>query len=412
MKRKIIALTWLLLLVQCCYGWNHPHSCGDGSEENPPTSSPPSPSTPTSMSGSSSSGGSSSACDCSLNSPLVSASGSATEGATSDFAQQLYDRYQAGEEIDQLELKGVPEPVQARLEYYRQVFQDLPGLMQRAVLWDSGFVVTQDNQAVQVWTLGGSTMAGIAVAVSEFEATGCQTLSCTESSGDEVQYLTCSRGPVQMLSASKCVVEEFESDNSSNNGASGSSSIPDIRVVTNSGTTECGCEYTIYSIQTATSNEKSTTGECPAGDWTGSLVIPCYGNTSVPDSVKAQMTPPNGSDWVTGWIMEHGKSSTTSESSGKSSASATTESGKESGGGFSLWWLLLILLIILLLIIAAIVACKHCHRLSRFHSPPDNTTYIFVGGRMWAVEDESPSRGAGYWLRFANWCRKTFNFFE
>ncbi|KAG1697962.1 hypothetical protein DVH05_015446 [Phytophthora capsici] len=317
-----------------------------------------------------------------------------------------------------MQLKSVPAAVQARLENVSLEFQDLPGLMQRAVLWDSGFVVTQDNQAVQVWTLDGSTMADIAVTASEFEATGCQTLSCTESSGGEVQlYATCSQGPVQMLSASKCIVEEFESDISSNNGTmwstgGNSSSIPDIRVVTNSGTTECGCEYSIYSIQAAISNEPTTTGECPVGDWAASLSIPCYGYTSIPDSLKPQLTRPNGSDWVTDWILEYGESSTTSESSGQGSASATTESGKESGGSFSLWWLLLILLIVLLLIVAAIVACKHCHRLSRFRSPPDNTTYIFVGGRMWAVQDESPSRGAGYWLRFANWCRKTFNFFE
>ncbi|KAG2864717.1 hypothetical protein PC113_g4330 [Phytophthora cactorum] len=420
-----------------CHGLNHPNSCGDGSEEQPqvtptPAATPASSSTFSSGLGSRSStsslssssgggGGSSRACDCSVKPTLVSTSsveGSAS--ATSDIARQLYDRFQAGGEVDQLVLKAVPTAVQARLENLSLTFEDLPGLMQRAVLWDTGFAVTSDQLAVRLWTLDNRTMADIAVSVDEFESAGCKSVSCTASNGESVEmYSTCSQGPLQMLAASKCVVEMFESDESSNatmwSTRGNSSTTPDIRVVKTAGATECGCKYTVYSIQTANSDEQPTaTGECPVGEWSGSLVIPCYGNNSIPDSIAARITTPTVTDWVTDWIVGHGKPSTTSESSALSqgSASATTESGKGSDGGFSLWWLLLILSIIVLLIVATIVACRHCHRLSRFHSPPDNTTYIFVGGRMWAVEDESHGRGAGYWLRFANWCRKTFNFFE
>ncbi|EEY58518.1 protein kinase [Phytophthora infestans T30-4] len=263
-------------------------------------------------------------------------------------------------------------------------------------------------------------MADIAVSAEAFEEAGCDAVTCTASNGDNVEmYSSCSQGPAQMLAASKCVVEMFDSTESSNatlwSTSGNSSTVPDIRVAKSTGTAECGCGYTIYSIQTATSNEQATaTGVCPAGEWSGSLVIPCYGSDSIPESIAARVTPPKGTDWVTRWILEHGGPRRTTESFAPSqgSASATTESGRKNGGGFSLWWLLLILLIIALLIVATIVACRHCHRLSRFHTPLDNTTYIFVGGRMWAVEDESRSRRAGYWLRFANWCRKTFNFFE
>ncbi|KAG7382245.1 hypothetical protein PHYPSEUDO_005087 [Phytophthora pseudosyringae] len=445
--RKFGPVACFLLLVQFCHAWNDPNSCGDGSVEQPratstpaatPTASSTVPSAPGSESRSSSpTGGSSSGCDCSLKPTLVSSSEASSSFAASDVARQLYTRFQAGDEVDQMKLEAVPEAVQARLENVSLAFEDLPGLMQRAVLWDSGFAVTLDHRAVQLWTLDNRTMADIAVAADEFEAAGCEALSCTASNGGDVEmYATCSQGPAQMLAASKCVVEAFESDQSSTattlwSTGDNASTIQDIRAVKSAGTTACGCEYTVYSVQTATSDEQTTsTDECPDGEWSGSLAIPCYGNNSVPDSAKARMTTPKGTDWMTGWILEHGKPSTTSESSGSlsrgstsmisessgpskgSASSATTESGGGSGGGFSLWWLLLILLIILLLIIATIVACRHCHRLSRFNSPPDNTTYIFVGGRMWAVEDESHARGAGYWLRFANWCRKTFNFFE
>ncbi|ETP35092.1 hypothetical protein F442_16646 [Phytophthora nicotianae P10297] len=436
--RKLFTLVSLLVLVQFCYGWSHPNSCGDGSEDQPqanptPAATPASSATLLSESGSSSSSsspssspgsdGSSSACDCSLKPTLVSTSvgsGSSTSSAASDIARQLYDRFQAGDEVDQMLLNEIPSSVQARLENVSLTFEDLPGLMQRAVLWDTGFAVTSDQQAVQLWTLDNRSMADIAMSVDEFEASGCEAVSCTASNGESIEmYSTCSHGPVQMLAASKCVIETFESDESSNaamwstNG--NSSMIPDVRAVKNEGTAECDCVYTVYSIHTATAAEQTTiTDECPVGEWSGSLVIPCYGNDSVPESVATRITTPKGTDWVTRWILEHEKPSATSESSAPSqgSASATTESGKGSDSGFSLWWLLLILLIVLLLIVATIVACRHCHRLSRFHTPPDNTTYIFVGGRMWAVEDESHGRGAGYWLRFANWCRKTFNFFN
>ncbi|OWZ24210.1 Protein kinase [Phytophthora megakarya] len=335
-------------------------------------------------------------------------SDSSVVNGASDITQLLYDRYQAGEELDQLVLKAVPEAVETRLNNLSLKFEDLPGLMQRAVLWDTGFVVTSDNQAVQMWTLDDRAVADIAVSADEFEAAGCEALSCTPSNGSVVQmYSTCSKGPIQMLAASKCVVEAFASDGSSNatmwSTAGDSSLVRDIQVVKQAGRTECGCDYTIYSIHTTTSADQfSTTGECPVGDWSGSLVIPCYSNDSIPDSAKSRTTTPNGTEWVTRWIRGHGNSSTSGSSESHGSASATTEAAKDDGGGFSLWWLLLILLIILLLIIATIVACRHCHRLSRFTSPPDNTTYIFVGGRMWAVEEENNSRGAGYWFRFAN----------
>jgi hypothetical protein len=439
MKRArwpIKVLACFLLVVQFCHGWKSTSSCGEGTEETPhnrPTSpifqgSPTTPSTSTSTSTSrslSSSGSTdgSDSCECSSPATLVpiSSSADATSGSfedtASDIARQLYDRYNAGDQVERTTLNAVPEAVRTRLANLSLTFEDLPGLMQRAVLWDSGFAVSSNGSVLQVWTLHGRSMAEIAVSADEFNSTGCEAMSCTQENSEVAQYSTCRQGPVQMLAASTCIVEAFDSSENSNEtmwaAGSDSSSIPEIRVVRSSGTTSCGCEYTVYSIHTASLSEQdSATTECPPA---ASLTIPCYGNDSIPDSIKARATVPTGSDWVTGWILEHFRSSATSESSGSASQgspSTTTETGKEDGGGFSLWWLLLILLILLLLIIATIVACRHCHRLSRFNSPPDNTTYIFVGGRMWAVEDESHGRGAGYWLRFANWCRKTFNFFE
>ncbi|KAE9351314.1 hypothetical protein PF008_g6001 [Phytophthora fragariae] len=439
----VVALT--SLLVQNCSAWDNPSSCGGGS---PPTTSPawsssvessssgsqltPIPSSSASSS-SSSEDESASMCACSLPPTLVSATSvartSAAEGSssftfdgtTSDLAQQLHDRYAAGDEVDELALEAVPDAVQSRLHSLSTNFEELPGLLQRAVLWDSGFAVTSDDRAMQVWTLDNRTMADIAISVEKFNASGCEALTCFDSNGETARiYGACPHSPIDLLAVSKCVVEEFESYSNSERtvwSTGGSSAIvPDIRVLKNAGITSCGCNYTVYLIHTTPSVEDpSTSGECPVHQWSGSLVIPCYGNDTVPDSVRDRITTPKGSDWVTKWILEHGELVPASQSSAappRGSASTTTEVSGGGGGELSWWWLLIILLIVLLVIIATIAACRHCHRLSRFNSPPDNTTYVFVGGRMWAVEDESHGRGAAYWLRFANWCRKTFNFFD
>ncbi|KAE9242459.1 hypothetical protein PF004_g6595 [Phytophthora fragariae] len=123
-------------------------------------------------------------CACSLPPTLVSATSvartSAAEGSssftfdgtTSDLAQQLHDRYAAGDEVDELALEAVPDAVQSRLHSLSTNFEELPGLLQRAVLWDSGFAVTSDDRAMQVWTLDNRTMADIAISVEKFNASG------------------------------------------------------------------------------------------------------------------------------------------------------------------------------------------------------------------------------------------------
>ncbi|RLN90429.1 hypothetical protein BBJ28_00004523 [Nothophytophthora sp. Chile5] len=217
-------------------------------------------------------------CDCSLVSTLESASSISEsggsdvtgpfsfDGSTSDIAQQLYLRYQAGDEIDQLSLETVPEAVRARLDNTSVTFEDLPGLMQRAVVWDTGFVIAPDNRAVQVWTLGNRSMADISVSAEQFSSAGCVALSCTQTNDETAQiYANCSSGPAELLKASKCVVKSFESDHNSNEtlwSAGGDPTvIPDIRVAKNSGVNDCGCEYEVYAIHTLSASDEPGPGD-------------------------------------------------------------------------------------------------------------------------------------------------------
>lgn len=74
------------------------------------------------------------------------------DGTTSDIAQQLYWRMQAGDSLDPITLDRVPDAIADRLHRLHLDFnRDLPGLLQRAVLWDSGFVTSEGRTtALQV----------------------------------------------------------------------------------------------------------------------------------------------------------------------------------------------------------------------------------------------------------------------
>eukprot|EP00644_Phytophthora_capsici_P009416 jgi/Phyca11/533390/estExt2_fgenesh1_pg.C_PHYCAscaffold_130096 len=62
-------------------------------------------------------------------------------GSDSDIAKQLYIRYKAGDTDNQVQLTAVPSAVSNRLDSINVDFNSLPGLVQRAVLWDTGFAI-------------------------------------------------------------------------------------------------------------------------------------------------------------------------------------------------------------------------------------------------------------------------------
>ncbi|KAF4316840.1 hypothetical protein BBO99_00008039 [Phytophthora kernoviae] len=69
------------------------------------------------------------------------------DGSSSDLARQLFYRAKANDSVNQLELNEVPDTVQSRLDELHLDWNKLPGLAQRALLWDSGFGYTEDFTA-------------------------------------------------------------------------------------------------------------------------------------------------------------------------------------------------------------------------------------------------------------------------
>ncbi|KAG2838588.1 hypothetical protein PC118_g8578 [Phytophthora cactorum] len=142
----------------------------------------------------------------------------AFDGSNSDLARQLYLRAEAGGSRKQFTNLELPEAIQKRLDDNDLTWDGLPGIAQHALLWDSGFGVTLDNKVVQIWTLRGHSMTDLAVPLDQFNAVGCTEMNCTQpksDSGITIQSLSnlyCTGD--QMLTAARCVVQDFDESNS------------------------------------------------------------------------------------------------------------------------------------------------------------------------------------------------------
>ncbi|KAE9001054.1 hypothetical protein PR001_g18627 [Phytophthora rubi] len=230
------------------------------------------------------------------------------DGSNSDIAQQLYILHQAGDFADALELNSIPAFVTKRLDPLRISFDDLPGLVQRALIWDSGFAISPDNDPVQIWTMENYTMASISVPQEDIAEVNCTVLECPQPNGEPAyssQYCTGS----QILNVSRCVADTFE-----DSGASGflgvmwstggnANMTPHMRLRDHSWIEPTtGAAYELYAIHTVSNADDPTWNQCPANDGYSSLIIPCHKRSEFTDSEIAAMTKPVGSDWVTDWL--------------------------------------------------------------------------------------------------------------
>lgn len=101
-------------------------------------------------------------------------------GSDSDIAQQLYIRHKAGDTGDQVELTSVPTAVSGRLDAINVDFNSLPGLVQRAVLWDTGFAIAPGNIPVQIYPMHNRTMDNIAIPKWEVSGVDCTFTNCSQ----------------------------------------------------------------------------------------------------------------------------------------------------------------------------------------------------------------------------------------
>ncbi|KAL3660812.1 hypothetical protein V7S43_014214 [Phytophthora oleae] len=113
--------------------------------------------------------------------------------------------------IRQRKWSSTPSPLLCRnvSSHLNIAFQDLPGLVQRALLWDTGFAISPDNDAVQMWPMNKYSMADIAIPKADVANVDCTFLNCSQPNEVEAYYTQYCTG-YQILNASRCVVDLFE----------------------------------------------------------------------------------------------------------------------------------------------------------------------------------------------------------
>ncbi|GMF36500.1 unnamed protein product [Phytophthora fragariaefolia] len=246
----------------------------------------------------------------SLSSSLPSNSSFVFDGTNSDIAQQLYIRHKAGDSDDKVSLNSVPSAVTDRLDPLSIVFDDLPGLVQRAVLWDTGFAISPNNDAVQIWTMEDYSMAELAVPRAEVSGEGCTFKNCSQPNAVTAYYTLICSGE-QMLNVSRCVVDTFEDFAASSYMGSMWSvggdpdMAPQIRLRDHSWEDPVTKDsYSVYAIHTVSNADDPAWNVCPGGESYGALTVPCHRRDEFTDAEMADMSKPTGSAWVTTWLEE------------------------------------------------------------------------------------------------------------
>ncbi|KAE9001053.1 hypothetical protein PR003_g19571 [Phytophthora rubi] len=237
------------------------------------------------------------------------------DGTHSDIARQLFIRHQANDTRDRISLKFVPSALKTRLSTLNIDFDDLPGLVQRAVLWDTGFAIAPGNVPVQIWPMGGRTMANIAVKMHEVDGVDCDFTNCSQPNNVTAYYTRTCTG-YQMGNTSHCVADVFEDKGArgylGNMWARGGDPdvVPEIVMRDHTWTEDIAefggnTSFSVYVVHTIPSLKETPWSKCPKNGRYGTVSIPCVRRDHFTDAfMAANTTTPTGSVWVTTWLKD------------------------------------------------------------------------------------------------------------
>ncbi|KAK1946287.1 putative serine/threonine-protein kinase drkA [Phytophthora citrophthora] len=255
----------------------------------------------------------------------------AFDGTNSDLARQLYLRDKAGDSAAESTPKfhglTLPDTLQRRLDNLNLQWDKLSGIAQRALLWDSGFVVTVNNEVIQVWPINGYSMTELAVPLPQFNAVNCTEKQCKHPKFKNITSFSnfhCNGD--QMRTAARCVVQDFkdESDFHLYMWMTGGNPkvVPTPRIRLHKWEDDGnGVSYAVAAVHTVDLDQEATYGECPTAkknEGYGSLVLPCYLESDIKNKawIRDAMVKVQGSPWVSRWLKEKYSKSGTLDSGG------------------------------------------------------------------------------------------------
>ncbi|KAG3163390.1 hypothetical protein PI126_g5562 [Phytophthora idaei] len=235
----------------------------------------------------------------------------AFDGTNSDLARQLYFRAKAGASASQLNNLKAPSAVQDRLDELVLDWDKLPGIAQRALLWDSGFGLTASDAPVKIWTLNKHSIADLAVPLDQFLVVGCEEKACVQPD-NTTSYSNEWCGGAQMLQAARCVVEDFvdSSDIHAAMWVTGGNPlvVPTPHILKHEWKDQRDKNsYIVFAIHTLDLDDEPAWNTCPdpsQNDGYGSLVLPCFTTANITSATKTKMKEVEGSPWVSRWLVE------------------------------------------------------------------------------------------------------------
>jgi mitogen-activated protein kinase kinase kinase 7 len=272
-----------------------------------------------------------------LSSELSSLAASfAYDGSTSDLSRQFLKMYADGYAVDKINIThaDLPDSITTRLDQRSLNFDKLDGLLQRTVVWDSGYAIGSDGALVEILVEGDRTMAEIAVTSPEFFSTaGCMALICDVDGSDFYRHLYCSGE--QINSVAHCGIDMPSQVVTSSMWATGgeSTDIPEILVLGHTWTdSSSATTYDVVSIHTIKDANDPVYGECVDGIYHSAMTIPCVpldsANAHTDRVDLVDWNKPTASDLVESWLdytAESSSSTSTASDASSSSNSSPTD---------------------------------------------------------------------------------------
>ncbi|KAG6584596.1 TKL protein kinase [Phytophthora cinnamomi] len=230
-------------------------------------------------------------------------------GLHSDFAQQYYVLYTELDDTAQLtdvSASELPSALQTQLSTNSLSWSDLPGLLQRAFLWDAGYVLTPTHSLAKVYTRCGRTMAELVVPPKAVERAGCQVRECVLPDGTLFhRSLNCKAS--QLSRAVQCAVDATDDIAAPAYAAvwgdgGEHDTLPEVTVQRHAYLSDSdGTPNLIFALHT-TAYEVAYT-QCPL---TPAMVIPCAPYNLVNQSRFCSPEPGDvASAWLTKYASDH-----------------------------------------------------------------------------------------------------------
>jgi hypothetical protein len=275
------------------------------------------------------------------------------DATSSDLVTQfrLLDEQGAAASTLSYAADDLPTAVASRLATLGLDFAQLGGLQQRALLWDTGYVVGPDGSAlVRIYTTGGASMADIGVTQDEYLGTGCTFSNCSDSAGRETKRSRYCNG-AQIATVVRCAATDVPGADQDLSmwatGAANATAVPSPNVVRHDWVDDySNISYLVFAIHMASPSAQPSWDECAidgGGDFEAAMIIPCDVYSAANAS---QWGEPESSALMTAWLEE--------------TAAQVETSSEDGGGGFNLLYLIPILAGALLL--ALLAACVFVRR--------------------------------------------------